>query len=61
MDKQERNFQKNKQNENKNKNNNDNNNNNNNNKNTELNLKPKGTQKFIDSYYKNEYLDILFF
>ena len=58
MDKQERNFQKNKQNENKNKNKNDNNDNN---KNTELNLKPKGTQKFIDSYYKNEYLDILFF
>lgn len=57
MDKQERNFQKNKQNENKNKNDNDNNNN----KNIELNPKPKGAQKFIDSYYKNEYLDVLFF
>ena len=59
MDKQERNFQKNKQNENKNKNKNDNDNNNN--KNIELNLKPKGVQKFIDSYYKNEYLDVYFF
>ena len=59
MDKQERNFQKNKQNENKNKNKNDNNNNNN--KNIELNLKPKGAQKFIDIYYKNEYLDVYFF
>tara|TARA_Y100000996_G_C21978584_1_gene419534 strand:+ start:55 stop:228 length:174 start_codon:yes stop_codon:yes gene_type:complete len=57
MDKQERNFQKNKQNENKNKKEIKNEKENN----TELNLKPKGTQKFIDSYYKNEYLDVLFF